>query len=646
MNYIYIRSNEYWSSRGLVKVGGTTNIPNRDSGYITVEINRGKFELVLEVYEPFNKIENVIKTHFKQLHFYHDAATELYNSEIMNEIIPFLNNCSIKFKILSENEINKLIRKKYTASDKQKDLTSPTYEQQEVLNKVIEFYSENKIGKIIWPCGLGKTILSLLIGTRLNAKKICICVPWRNLLFQFYEEALKFFKKEDIYVKNIPSSKKDRYLVICTYYFSDKIKNIGFDLKIGDEAHHLVGNNPEEDKKAYNHFHKIESKYTLFMTATEKMADSEYSMDSELVFGKVIDQKSFNWAFENKKIADCCVICYKSTVQEIDQIIKKCVKTEIINKRLFNAAYMCVKSMEKNSKLTHILCYTNNINDSDLLKSYISMLINEKYFYNESLHSKSSLCLEDELNKFKSSRYGIISSVAKFGEGFNEPKLNGICFCENSESIIKVTQYATRHLRLNKNDPNKLGFTLIPILDQDNIISLISQLRNIDSGIEEKIKIVTNKTISDSENNSEIFFENLELEENQQELEKIKFKLRLAKKGYSDEEDEYAYEKLCNKGHYTSKDDYFSKNNNKDPESYYKKKGVWTNWYDFLGFDTKKFIQSKQQWIDFCKTIGIKSLKGYLISCDTYPELPKDPGDFYKDFTNISNELSFFTTRR
>jgi superfamily II DNA or RNA helicase len=543
MNYIYVRTNEYWTSKGLVKVGGTSSIPGRDSGYVTGEINRGKFELVLEVYEPFVKIEKLIKESFKDLHFYTDACTELYKAEIINQIVPFFNNCSIKFKILSDLEVSKLLRKKYS-SEKQKDLIIPTYEQQEVLNKIISFYSQNKIGKVIWPCGLGKTILSLLIGGKLNAKKICICVPWKNLRFQFYNEALNFFKKEDIYINNIPSSKKDRYLVICTYYFSERLNGFHFDFKVGDEAHHLVGNTPDEGKKAYNHFHKIKSEYTLFMTATEKVSECDYSMDSETVFGKIIDQKSFHWAIENKRIADYCIICYKSTIQEIDQIIKKCVKNEIINKKLFLAAYMCIKVMETNPKLTHILCYTNSINDSDLLKSYISMIINEPYFYNESLHSKSTLCLEDELDKFKSSKYGIICSVAQFGEGINIPCLNGVCATEDIGSKIKGTQYLTRHLRLNKNDPNKIGFTLIPVLEDSNLISLVSQLRNIDSGIEEKIKIFTNKNISDSENNSELFFKTLELEENQNELEKIKFKIRLSKQGYSDDEDEYNYEKL------------------------------------------------------------------------------------------------------
>jgi len=649
MSYIYVRANEWLESHNEVKVGGCENIPNRESGYVTGERKRGKFVLVIELYDDWRKIETLIKKNFKNLHRYIDGCTEIYSDQILSEIIPFLLHSNIKFKILTDDEINKLLGKKYSSQIPQETQIVPSYEQQEVLNKIIQFYSENKIGKIIWPCGLGKTILSLLIANRLNAKRICICVPWRNLLFQFKEAALNFFNEREIYIDNVPSSKKEKFLVISTYYFSSKLKDIKFDLKIGDEAHHLVGNVPDGGSRAYNHFHEINSDKTLFMTATEKIADSDYSMDSEDIFGKVIDQKSFHWAIENKKISDYCVLCLKSSMKEIDLIIEKHVKNHIvINKKLFLAAYMCIKSMVTNKKLTHILCYTNTTADSDLLKKYISYFINEPYFYNESLHSKSTLCLEDEINKFKNSSLGIICSVAQFGEGIDLPCLNGICATEDIGSKIKGTQYLTRHLRLDKKHPNKIGFTLIPIVEESEnaLFSLISQLRNIDAGVEQKIKIFTNKINSEysqSENDSLI---DLEFEESENELEKIKFKARLSKNGFSEEENEYVYEKICIKGLYSSKEEYSIQTGNEDRDLYYKRKGIWKNWYDFLGFDTEKFIKTKQEWINFCKVINIKSSTEYILACGKYPELPKEPGYFYKDFTNLSNELGIFKMRR
>ncbi len=34
------------------------------------------------------------------------------------------------------------------------------------------------------------------------------------------------------------------------------------------------------------------------------------------------------------------------------------------------------------------------------------------------------------------------------------------------------------------------------------------------------------------------------------------------------------------------------------------------------------------------------------MNCELYEILPKEPADFYKDFTNIPNELGFNRTRR
>ena len=122
---------------------------------------------------------------------------------------------------------------------------------------------------------------------------------------------------------------------------------------------------------------------------------------------------------------------------------------------------------------------------------------------------------------------------------------------------------------------------------------------------------------------------------------------------FSEEQDEHNYVKSINRSlDIQSKKQYIEKkhihcNFIDFPEEYFKAKGVWTNWYDFIGVDTTKFIQSKQDWINFCKEKNIKSLDEYYKSCEIYEVLPKDPADFYyKDFTNIPTELGFNRTRR
>ena len=75
-------------------------------------------------------------------------------------------------------------------------------------------------------------------------------------------------------------------------------------------------------------------------------------------------------------------------------------------------------------------------------------------------------------------------------------------------------------------------------------------------------------------------------------------------------------------------------------------KGVWKGLYDFLGYNTNVFIQSKESWKQACIDLGVTSIDDYNQKCEHYSYLPKSPGDFYKKFSNIPNELSFNENRR
>jgi hypothetical protein len=67
----------------------------------------------------------------------------------------------------------------------------------------------------------------------------------------------------------------------------------------------------------------------------------------------------------------------------------------------------------------------------------------------------------------------------------------------------------------------------------------------------------------------------------------------------------------------------------------------WTNWYDFLQVDTNNFIQDKDDWIKFCKEKNVLSVNDYYILCNIYNNLPREPAEFYKFYTNIGNELDW-----
>jgi predicted helicase len=411
------------------------------------------------------------------------------------------------------------------------------------------------------------------------------------------------------------------------------------------------------------------------MTATEKIIENKqdnkkyYSMDDENIFGKLIDEKSVYWAIENKKITDYYLLVLQNTEEEVNQIILL-LNIDVSNKELFISAYMVLKSIEKYNDLTHITIYTNKTENAELVKFYVDKIletniINLDNIYNEALHSKTKNNLDDEVNKFKNNKYGIISCVYIFGEGFDLPKLNGVCFAENMISDVRIVQCALRPNRLESGNPDKKAYMILPYIDYDNwnnddksfdkIRKIIGKIRNVDENIDQKIHILSKIKNETNEKNNKYTNNYIDFEENENELLKLKLRLRHSKtlgSKFTEEQDEFNYIRELNKElDINSKENYIEKRFQhkmyiSQPEEYFCKKGIWTNWYDFMGYDTSQFIQSKQDWIIFCKKHQVSSITDYENLCDKYKELPKNPGDFYTHFTNIQNELGIYKLRR
>ena len=448
--YIYIRRHENYDKYNVCKLGQTTNIPNRNSHYNTSEYIPGKFIAVYRITtNTSSKIETLLQRRFEEFHRLGGGGIEYYDIQIIDLIETHLNELC-EYEKLSEDDINDLIR---TPRDKAIKIPSnsvtkykPNELQEEVLKTACKFFETDAIGKIIWCCGLGKTLMSLFILKELHFNKIVIGVPSCPLIKQWYTYVIHFFNKEHIFCLNASTSKglkdfivSDRVskVIITTYASSYKIKDIfdeygmGFDFKIGDEAHHLA-NLPSDSDKQYLEFHNINTRKSLFMTATEKQITNnpEYSMENCERFGTVIDFKSIHWAIENKKITDYSLIVFQNRMDEINQIIQSInINVSDERKELFLSAYLACHSFIQYSSISHILIFCNKTTDADRIKGYITELIAKRpefskikdILYNKALHSKQGVSINEELKKFTNSKYGIISCVYFLGEGIDIP---------------------------------------------------------------------------------------------------------------------------------------------------------------------------------------------------------------------------------
>ena len=633
-----------------------------------------------------------------------ESAEDSYESDI--EVTSYIaRDESKRYNYLTINDVETKI-----ISDNVLMLKEPYKYQKEVLDNIKNYYLENNNGKLIWACGLGKTLMTLYIINLMKFKSIIIGVPSTNLQKQWVHNILKMYQNKnnilliggDEYdniqkatnytiddISNFINKNKTNLpvFIISTYHSCNNLvdENICVDFKVGDEAHHLVGIE-NENNKGFRKFHKITSTKSIYLTATEKIIDTDndisvenksnkYSMNDEKIFGKYIDIKSVKWAIENNKITDYNVLVIKNTIEEVDHIIRT-LKIKVKDKNIFISCYMCLKSLEKYDDLTHILLYTNTVQEAEQAKKYIDDIlslnivsIDKEKIYNNALHSnneKRDKFLDNEINKFKNMSYGIISCIYIFGEGFDMPKLNGVCISSNMKSIIRIVQYLLRPNRLESGNPLKKAYQIIPYIDNDNwggehnssyenVRNIISQMRNVDENIEHKIKVLTQEYDKKEEDDKKFIHLNYNnFNEDDNELCKLKLRLRYSKSlhsNFTEEEDEYNYVRSINISlDIKSKYEYINsehKHSNyiSNPEDYFKSKGVWKNWYHFYGNDTNNYV-SKDELIKICKKNNVRSSEDYIKLCETHEELPKEPVEYYRDFTNINNELGLFNRRK
>ena len=640
--------------------------------------------------EGLETLYNFIEHEFKHIGLKVERYTE-EDIQVMNETTRLK---VAKLEATKERERNELlvifreIMKKKELEKKKKPIARGI--QQDILN--LNYFKYNDIGTLILPCGIGKSILSLFLNDQVKSNKTIIGVPSLNLVGQFRKECLKFMDKENILCigSNYETKrlvirdffKKNNTVIITTYHSAKKILEEGgeFDFKIGDECHHLVGEKfkPSKDEikeiSDFKKFLEIKSKKSLFMTATPKFIQ-EYndkkgtSMDNEKIFGKVIYRESVKWAIENNYITDYYLEVIRNTENELDNIIDD-IGINVDHKELFFSALMSLKSLERNPKLTHLLIYTNTTESADIVEFYIKQILDKNIIsipneniYHRSLHSKvKDFNIEKEKKAFIKSEYGIISCVQIFGEGVDIPKLNGVVVAEHMESEIRIVQSLLRPHRLEKGNSNKEAFIICPFIDNSNELNnksfdkvkqIVKHMRNCDDQISSKINLTEFKKRPDPRNPKPNILPEL-VEGDGTNLKILKTRLRKAKclaSELSEEEEDYLLSQEINKANnIISKQEYLEDRDRvlfiENPEGYFKKHALWKGWYDFLGIETKNFIQTKDEWIRFCKEKNVKSVDMYNILCEEYSQLPREPSELYLGFTNICNELGLFSRRR
>ncbi len=628
VGYIYIRTNEYWDSYNAYKLGKTENIPDREQTYITSEIKKGNYIKVIEIeLKILDKIEKDLQKFFNKLklHIKFNAGTEFYKKDINDYIIPYLDKHKIKYKILSQDEINNLIRKERLSNNIIEDSDSsnkiieyiPRDYQNTIINNSYNYFQTNEKGILVIPCGVGKTLISLWITQKINNNTILIGVPntllltqWKEKIDILYNDYPCLIIKHGIHKKDIinfleKNSKK--CIVITTYHSSYKLSEIDFifDIKINDEMHHLTSINIEDsnNKRSFIKMLYINSKKQLSLTATLKQIDN---IDSNIIsndnieyFGEIIERRCLLWAIKKEIVCDYDIQTIIMDEDDFKFQLEEFNINEDNIKRLFLSAFICLKSIIENHS-HHLLIYSNNKENSILIIDYIKKILKNKYFdidnlyyseYNSDIDSEEQKII---LNNFNESKFGIISCVYCLGEGYDNHKIDGVVFSENMSSNIRIVQSALRASRKNKLEPNKKTKIILPLLNNNNdwldnenpdykkIKEVIYQMGLEDETVIEKIKVYKINGNQKKKKGPKDFYEY-----NDDLIIRIKSELKTINRTALGMSYEKARKIIVNYN-IKSKDKYYElcdidNRLSKEPEIIYK--GQFTNWIDYLGIE-------------------------------------------------------------
>lgn len=403
---------------------------------------------------------------------------------------------------------------------------NPRPHQQEAIAASKQYFlnDKNNRGKLIMPCGTGKSLTAYWITQTLASKATIIAVPSLALIKQSLEDWTKeiLLSKTivlpdwccicsdestgqltddfvaDTYSLGIPTTTNEDEItsflkrkapggkiIFTTYQSADKLAQVSrrlkfkFDLAILDEAHKTVG----AKDKAFSILlqeDKISIGKRLFMTATERIVkgaeDEILSMDDDKVYGSVFYKLSFKKAIEDGIITDYKIVTVLVNDTEIQDLIKRnkyltdqSKKVDEAEAQMLTTA-IALKKAIKEYNLNHTVSFHKSINASKEFKSLyekIDTTADSPTVFH--ISSKLNAGARAELLKdFRSTNKAIITNARCLTEGVDVPAIDCVLFADQKQSVVDIVQASGRALRQytdkNTGVKKEVGYIIIPVV--------------------------------------------------------------------------------------------------------------------------------------------------------------------------------------
>ncbi|MFN9690269.1 MAG: DEAD/DEAH box helicase family protein, partial [Bacteroidota bacterium] len=420
----------------------------------------------------------------------------------------------------------------------------PKEHQEKAIKDAVSYFSKsaNTRGKLIFPCGSGKSLTGLWITQALRSKTTLIAVPSLSLIKQTLEVYLSQMaalnvpvkwlcicsdegigKDEDIviYTENIGVpcqtdpvyieqwliKNKGENIIVFTTYQSGRIiaeisKNlaISFDVGIFDEAHKTVGS----DKKLFSHLlleENISISKRIFMTATERFYqgsdDSIISMNNTSIYGEVFTQMSFKEAIELSLLTDYKVITIEVGKSEISDFIKQNNLVQLNDKwkketeaRSLASMLALRKAMEQ-FPIKNAVSFHSSIDKAirnKELQDHISTTYNFEPIVSYTVSGNQPTAKRNRIvQEFARSERALITNAKCLTEGVDVPNIDCIVFADPRKSKVDIVQALGRALR--RKEGKEWGYVVLPVvydeetkeIDNENFKEIVAILRGLAS---------------------------------------------------------------------------------------------------------------------------------------------------------------------
>ena len=434
---------------------------------------------------------------------------------------------------------------------------TPKEHQVKALKDCVTYFNnpENSKGKLIFPCGAGKSLTGFWMTQELKSTATIIAVPSLSLVKQTLDVYLREIVargiavewlcicsdegigKDDeilekteslgvpcetnpIYIENWLLKNKGKHTIIFTTYQSGKIiadvskkVNFKFDLGIFDEAHKTVGLN----KKLFSYLlfeENISIAKKIFMTATERFysgtKEDIISMDDTDIYGDTFSQMSFKEAIEKELLTDYKVITIDVKKSEIAEFIKSNNLVQLNNKWKNETEARSLASMIALRKAMKVLPIKNAVSfhssiekaeRNKELQNYITNTYQYDAINSYTVSSKVPTTRRNVLvQEFaNSSIKALITNSKCLTEGVDVPNIDCIVFADPRKSKVDIVQALGRALR--KKEGKEWGYVILPVIyddvtheiDNENYAEIISIIRGLASNDERIVEYFKEK---------------------------------------------------------------------------------------------------------------------------------------------------------